>query len=157
MPQGKLSSGHRTGKVSFHSNPKESQCQRMLKKLISNPKFSIQNNLLQDAQSKLSKSKDKERILSLKRRKKLSPKRTPIRRSAYLSKETLQTMKKDWKHTPLSLSGKQLPGRDRRGHERKCSLQSHSRSWEGKGPSQAPSTSGNESQGPGQGLGNLYT
>ena len=27
---GKLSSGHRTGKVSFHSNPKESQCQRML-------------------------------------------------------------------------------------------------------------------------------
>ena len=26
---GKLSSGHRTGKVSFHSNPKESQCQRM--------------------------------------------------------------------------------------------------------------------------------
>ena len=47
--------------------------------------------------------------------------------------------------------------RDRRGHERKCSLQSHSRSWEGKGPSQAPSTSENESQGPGQGLGNLYT
>ena len=144
-------------KSQFSSNPKESQCQRMLKKLISNPKISIQNNLLQDAQSKLSKSKDKERILSLKRRKKLSPKRTPIRRSAYLSKETLQTMKKDWKHTPLSLSGKQLPGRDRRGHERKCSLQSHSRSWEGKGPSQAPSTSGNESQGPGQGLGNLYT
>ena len=28
---GKLSSGHRTGKVSFHSNPKEGQCQRMLK------------------------------------------------------------------------------------------------------------------------------
>ena len=27
---GKLSSGHRTGKVSFHSNPKERQCQRML-------------------------------------------------------------------------------------------------------------------------------
>ena len=27
----KLSSGHRTGKVSFHSNPKERQCQRMLK------------------------------------------------------------------------------------------------------------------------------
>ena len=26
-----LSSGHRTGKVSFHSNPKERQCQRMLK------------------------------------------------------------------------------------------------------------------------------
>ena len=25
------SSGHRTGKVSFHSNPKERQCQRMLK------------------------------------------------------------------------------------------------------------------------------
>ena len=28
---GKLSSGHRTGKVSFHSNPKESECQKMLK------------------------------------------------------------------------------------------------------------------------------
>ena len=27
----KLSSGHRTGKVSFHSNPKERQCQRMFK------------------------------------------------------------------------------------------------------------------------------
>ena len=27
---GKLSSGHRTGKVGFHSNPKERQCQRML-------------------------------------------------------------------------------------------------------------------------------
>ena len=26
---GKLSSGHRTGKVSFHSKPKERQCQRM--------------------------------------------------------------------------------------------------------------------------------
>ena len=26
-----LSSGHWTGKVSFHSNPKERQCQRMLK------------------------------------------------------------------------------------------------------------------------------
>ena len=29
----KLSTGHRTGKVSFHSNPKERQCQRMLKLL----------------------------------------------------------------------------------------------------------------------------
>ena len=28
---GKLSSGHRTGKVNFHSNPKERQCQRMFK------------------------------------------------------------------------------------------------------------------------------
>ena len=28
---GKCSSGHRTGKDQFHSNPKESQCQRMLK------------------------------------------------------------------------------------------------------------------------------
>ena len=28
---GKLNSGHRTGKVSFHSNHKERQCQRMLK------------------------------------------------------------------------------------------------------------------------------
>ena len=28
---GKLSSGHRTEKVSLHSNPKEMQCQRMLK------------------------------------------------------------------------------------------------------------------------------
>ena len=30
---GKLSSGHRSGKISFHSNPKERQCQRMLKLL----------------------------------------------------------------------------------------------------------------------------
>ena len=28
---GKLTSGYRTGTVSFHSNPKERQCQRMLK------------------------------------------------------------------------------------------------------------------------------
>ena len=28
---GKLSSGQKTGKVSFHSNPKERQCQRMFK------------------------------------------------------------------------------------------------------------------------------
>ena len=28
---GTLSSGHRTGKGQFHSNPKERQCQRMLK------------------------------------------------------------------------------------------------------------------------------
>ena len=28
---GKLSSGHRTGNVGFHSNPKERQCQRMFK------------------------------------------------------------------------------------------------------------------------------
>ena len=28
---GKLSNGHRTEKVSFHSNPKERQCQRMFK------------------------------------------------------------------------------------------------------------------------------
>ena len=28
---GKLSSGHRTGKVNFHSNPKEGQCQGMFK------------------------------------------------------------------------------------------------------------------------------
>ena len=27
----KLSSGHKTGKISFHYNPKERQCQRMLK------------------------------------------------------------------------------------------------------------------------------
>ena len=27
----KLRSGHRTGKVSFHSSPKEGQCQRMFK------------------------------------------------------------------------------------------------------------------------------
>ena len=31
---GKLNSGHRTGKVSFHSNPKEGQCQRMFKLLL---------------------------------------------------------------------------------------------------------------------------
>ena len=30
---GKLSSGHRTGKVHFHSNLKEKQCQRMFKLL----------------------------------------------------------------------------------------------------------------------------
>ena len=30
---GKFSSGHRTGKGSFHSNPKEGQCQRMFKLL----------------------------------------------------------------------------------------------------------------------------
>ena len=30
---GKLISGHRTGKVSFHSNPKERKCQRILKLL----------------------------------------------------------------------------------------------------------------------------
>ena len=30
---GKFSSGHRTGKGSFHSNPKERQCQRMVKLL----------------------------------------------------------------------------------------------------------------------------
>ena len=30
---GKLSSGHRTGKAQFHSNPKEGKCQRMLKLL----------------------------------------------------------------------------------------------------------------------------
>ena len=30
---GKLSNGHRTVKVSFHSNPKEEQCQRMFKLL----------------------------------------------------------------------------------------------------------------------------
>ena len=28
---GKIIIGHRTGNISFHSNPKESQCQRMLK------------------------------------------------------------------------------------------------------------------------------
>ena len=28
---GKLSSGHRTRKISFHSNPKEGQCQRMFR------------------------------------------------------------------------------------------------------------------------------
>ena len=50
---------------------------------------------------------------------------------------------------------KAAPERDRRGHERKCSLQSHSRSWEGKGPSQAPAHQ-ETSKGPGQGLGNLY-
>ena len=30
---GKLSSGRRTGEVSFHSSPKERQCQRMLELL----------------------------------------------------------------------------------------------------------------------------
>ena len=44
-----------------------------------------------------------------------------------------------------------------RAQERKGSLQSHSRPWEREGPSQALITSGNKSQGLGQGLGNLYT
>ena len=35
------------------------------KKLISNPKISVQNNLLQDSQSKLFKCKEKERILKV--------------------------------------------------------------------------------------------
>ena len=35
------------------------------KKLISHPKISIQNNLLQDSQSKLLKCKEKERILKV--------------------------------------------------------------------------------------------
>ena len=62
------------------------------KKLISHPKSSIQNNLLQDSQNKLSKCKDRERILRSKEKKKiLSRKRTPLRRSVDLSKETLQT------------------------------------------------------------------
>ena len=62
------------------------------KKLISHPKTSIQTNLLQDSQNKLSKCKDRERILRSKEKKKiLSRKRTPLRRSADLSKETLQT------------------------------------------------------------------
>ena len=32
---GKLTSGHKTGKISFHSNPKERQCQRLFKLLHS--------------------------------------------------------------------------------------------------------------------------
>ena len=36
---GKLSSGHRTGKGQFHSNPKEGQCQRMLKLLHNYTRF----------------------------------------------------------------------------------------------------------------------
>ena len=38
---GKLSSGHRTGKVSFYFNPKERQCQRMFKLLHSCTHFTF--------------------------------------------------------------------------------------------------------------------
>ena len=62
--------------------------------------------------------------------------------------------------TPTILSLREISSSERpeRAWERKCSLQVHSRFWEGgKEPSQAPSTSGNKSREPGQRLGNVYT
>ena len=51
---GKLSSGHRTGKVSFHSNPKERQCQRMLKLLHNCTYLTCQQNNAQNSPSQAS-------------------------------------------------------------------------------------------------------
>ena len=84
----------------------------------------------------------------------LSPKRTPIWRSAYLSKETLQTTTRLVTYSTLT-QGKAVP---REGQERAREKVLPTESQQilgGERPSQAPSTSGNESQGPGQGLGNL--
>ena len=49
---GKLSSGHRTQKVSFHSNPKERPCQTMLELLHNCTDFTLQSN----AQNSLSQA-----------------------------------------------------------------------------------------------------
>ena len=87
----------------------------------------------------------------------LSPKRTPIRRSADLSKETLQTTTEGLVTYSTLTQGKAVP---REGQERAREKVLPTESQQilgGERPSQAPSTSGNESQGPGQGLGNLYT
>ena len=48
---GKLSSGHRTGKTSFHSSPKERQCQRMFKLLHSCAQFTCQQGNVQNPSS----------------------------------------------------------------------------------------------------------
>ena len=50
---GKLSSGHRTGKVSFHSNPKERQSQRMFKVPHNCAHLTLQQLILKILQSKL--------------------------------------------------------------------------------------------------------
>ena len=51
---GKLNGGHRTGKVSFHSNPKERQCQRMFKLLHNFTHFTCQQNNTQNSLSEAS-------------------------------------------------------------------------------------------------------
>ena len=48
---GKLSSGHRTGKVSFHSNLKEGQCQRMFKLLHNCTNFTCYQDNAQNPSS----------------------------------------------------------------------------------------------------------
>ena len=48
---GKLSSGHRTGKGQFHSNPKEGQCQRMLKLPYSCTHFTCKKSNAQSSSS----------------------------------------------------------------------------------------------------------
>ena len=50
---GKLSSGYRTGKVSFHSNPKERQCQRMLKLPHNCTRLSRQQSNAQNSPTRL--------------------------------------------------------------------------------------------------------
>ena len=50
---GKLSSGHRTGKDQFHSNPREGQCQRMFKLLHNCPYFTYQQGNAQNLQARL--------------------------------------------------------------------------------------------------------
>ena len=50
---GKLSSGHRTGKVSCHSNPKERQCQRMLKLTSQLHSFHVSKVMLKILQARL--------------------------------------------------------------------------------------------------------
>ena len=50
---GKLSSGHRTGKGQFHSNPKERQCQRMFKVLYNCTHFTCQQNMFKILQARL--------------------------------------------------------------------------------------------------------
>ena len=50
---GKHSSGHRTGNVSFHSNPKEGQCQRMLRLPHNCVHFTCQQNMFKILQARL--------------------------------------------------------------------------------------------------------
>ena len=51
---GKLISGHRTGKISFHSNPKERQCQRMFKLLHNCTHFTCEQSNAQNSPSQAS-------------------------------------------------------------------------------------------------------
>ena len=52
---GKLNSGHRIGKASFHSNPKERQCQRMLKLLHNCTHLTCYQSNAQNSPSQASK------------------------------------------------------------------------------------------------------